>query len=413
MPVALSTLGFALAIGLLIGLERGWTSRQERPGRRVAGWRTFGLLGLVGGVAALVPTVVAAMIVLIAGAALLLGYERQRHHPDGQSATTTIAALLTLALGYLAGRGFEIEALAVAAVATLLLSMRETLHRWLAGMSDAEARSAARFALIAFFLLPLLPNRAMGPLSALNPRQLGLVVVLVCGLSFAGYVIARRSHGGRGLMMTALCGALVSSTAVTAAFARRINAGEGPAGALVGGIVLASAVAFLRVILLSAVLVPAAVPTLSLVLAPALVIAAIATWHVIRHADRTEPAGAVKLGNPLDLGGALGLAILVAAMSLATRWAFLRYGEMGIAGVIGLTGLADIDAAVLALSAMPPHILPARTAGMVLAGPVILNTLLKAGLAGVLAPTRAGLRAAGLLALCAAAPAAALGVMLC
>jgi uncharacterized membrane protein (DUF4010 family) len=411
MPIALSALGYALAIGLLIGLERGWTTRLARPGRRVAGWRTFGLLGLVGGVAALLPAIVSSAILLIAGAVLLLGYERQSGNPDGQSATTTIAALLTLALGYLAGRGLHIEALAAAAVATLLLSLRETLHRWLSGMSDEEARSAARFALIAFVLLPLLPDRAMGPLSALNPRQLGLVVVLVCGLSFAGYVIARRANARRGVMMTALCGAMVSSTAVTAAFARRIRAGEGPTDALIAGIVLASAVMFVRVVLLSAILVPAAVPTLSALVAPGLVTAAIATWLVVRRADRAAPAGAVELGNPLDLGGALMLTVLVAAMSLATRWAFLRYGEMGVAGVVALTGVADVDAAVLSLSAMPPHILPARIAGMVLAGPVILNTLLKAGLAAGLAPTRDGLRAAGILALSAAASGALLGVM--
>jgi uncharacterized membrane protein (DUF4010 family) len=412
MPAVIPALGYALAIGLLIGLERGWTSRLAPPGRRVAGWRTFGLLGLVGGVAALAPAIVSSAVVLIAGTVLLLGYGRQSSDPDGQSATTTIAALLTLALGYLAVRGLHIEALAAAAVATLLLSLRETLHRWLSGMSDEETRSAARFALIAFVLLPLLPDRAVGPLSALNPRQLGLVVVLVCGLSFAGYLIARRSNARRGVLMTALCGALVSSTAVTAAFARRIRAGEGPIDALVAGIVLASAVMFVRVLFLSAILLPRAVPTLAGLVAPALVTAAIATWLVVRRADRAAPVGAVELGNPLDLGGALMLTLLVAAMSLATRWAFLHYGEMGIAGVVALTGVVDVDAAVLSLAAMPSHVMPARAVGMVLAGPVILNTVLKAGLAAGLARTRHGLRAAGILVLSAAAAGASLGAML-
>jgi hypothetical protein len=98
-------------------------------------------------------------------------------------------------------------------------------------------------------------------------------------------------------------------------------------------------------------------------------------------------------------------------MSLATRWAFLRYGEMGVAGVVALTGIADVDAAVLSLSAMPANILSPRTAGMVLAGPIILNTVLKAGLAAGLAPTRDGLRAAGMLALSAAGSTALLAAM--
>lgn len=412
IPVALQALGCALAIGLLIGLERGWTARQASPGTRVAGWRTFGLLGLVGGLAAMMPPVVAAAVLLLVGAILLVGYYRQSGRDDGLSATNAVAALLTLLLGYEAGAGLRVEALAVAAVATLILSMRNSLHGWLRGMSEPEERSAARFALIALVLLPLLPDRSMGPLSAWNPRQLGIVVVLVSGLSFIGYLVARRSRAERGILMTALCGAIVSSTAVTAAYARRLRAGQGPANALIGGIVLASGVMFLRVLLLSSVLVSRAVPTLLVLTMPAFAISLIASWIVLRRQPASRSPGSVELGNPLDLGAAIGLALLVAAISLATRYAFARFGEMGVASVIALTGLADVDAAVLSLAALPPSSLPAHVAGIVLIGPIILNTLVKAGLAALLAHNRAGLRAAGLLVLAAATSTAMLVVML-
>jgi uncharacterized membrane protein (DUF4010 family) len=400
MTAVLTSLGYALAIGLLIGLERGWRERDALAGTRVAGWRTFGLLGLLGGMAARVPLLVAAAGLLVTGAILLVGYARQSQREDTRSATSSVAAILTLLLGLAAGLGFQVEALAAAAVVTLLLSARKDLHRWLLGMNEAEARSVARFALIALVLLPLLPDRAMGPASAWNPRQLGLVVVLASGLSFLGYVLARRTQEARGILVTAVCGAMVSSTAVTFALARRLNLGERSAGALIGGIVLASAVMFLRVLILSALLVPLALPRLLLLTLPALGLAAFLGWLGARGSS-SDQVGSIELGNPLDLGAALGLALLFAIISLMVRLASDHFGALGIAGTLALTGLADVDAAVLALATLPAGSVAPDLLALVLAGPIILNTALKAGLTIVVAPNRNGARAAGALTLCA------------
>jgi len=395
LPDSILPLGYALAIGLLIGLERGWALREDAPGTRVAGFRTFGILGLIGGVAGLMPPLIAAAALVVAGALLLMGYVRRSAHADGLSATNALAALLTMALGLLATTGRPTVALAVAAAATLLLSMRRTLHRWLEGLSEAEIRSSMRFAIIALVILPLAPDRAMGPLEAWNPHQLWLVVVLVSGLSFAGYIATRRIGPARGALVTAACGALVSSTAVTAAFARRLGAGEQPAGPLIGGIALASLVMFVRVLLLAGMLAPYALPSLTMLMVPALLVAVVTAAMMMRGVTFGRSAdAAMTLGNPLDLKAALGLAFLVALISLATRWALERFGDAGVGILLALTGLADVDAAVLSLAGLPPGTLDARSAGIILAGPVLLNTLVKAALALFFAPGRAGVRAA-------------------
>jgi uncharacterized membrane protein (DUF4010 family) len=410
VPHSLTMLSYALALGLLIGLERGWTARGEAAGTRVAGFRTFGVLGLTGGVAGMLAPPFGATALLLAGGALLVGYLRQSKRVGGLSATNALAGLLTLVLGMLATSGRSTEALAAAAAATLLLSMRETLHGLLRGMSEAEIRSAARFGLITFVILPLAPDRQMGPLNAWNPHKLWLVVVLVSGLSFAGYVAARRIDPMRSALVTAVCGAIVSSTAVTVAFARRLRTGDEPAGPLTGGIALASVVMFLRVLLLTALLAPFAFPSLALIIMPALVVATVLAAILMRRPGSVRPTDDVKLGNPLDLGAALGLAFLVALMTLASQSAFEHFGNMGIAGVLALTGLADVDAAILALAGLPDGTLDGRMAGLVLAGPVLLNTLLKAVLAVAFAPGRAGLRAA--IPLMASVVAAGLGALL-
>lgn len=390
----LQSLGLSLAIGLLIGVERGWRLRDEKPGTRVAGFRTFGLAGLLGGVVGLVPIAIGATILLMAGVMLAIGYFRQSRDPESLSATNALVALLTMLLGLLATTGYSVPALVAAATATLLLSMREQFHRWLKGMSPTEIQSVGRFALIALVILPLLPDQRYGPFDAWNPRQIWLVVVLVSGLSFAGYVATRRMGSTKGLLMTALCGAIVSSTAVTAAFARRLKTDREAEGALIAGIALASVVMFVRVLLLTFLLAPRALQSLAWTMIPATLVALGLAALALRRMPDQADTGEVKLGNPLDLTAAFGLAALVAVLAVASRWAAQRFGDAGIAVLLSLTGLADVDAAVITLAGLPTEMLDGRTAGLVLASPVLINTVFKGVLALGIAPGRIGWRAA-------------------
>jgi uncharacterized membrane protein (DUF4010 family) len=220
---ALQSLALALALGLLVGVERGWSARDAAAGTRVAGFRTFGLLGLAGGLSALLPAPFAAVVLGGAAGLVLIGYLRASEEPRSRSATSALAALITIGLGYFAAAGHRIEALATAAVMLLLLSLRHQSHRLLRGLTEAEVDAVARFAILALVILPLMPDADLGPLDAWNPRRLWFVVVLVSGISFLGYVAARRLGPERGLIATAAVAALVSSTAVTAAYARSTN----------------------------------------------------------------------------------------------------------------------------------------------------------------------------------------------
>jgi len=407
-PLALS-----LALGLLVGLERGWRARGEPAGHRVAGFRTFGLLGLLGGIAALLPTLFGAVLLLGAAATLVAGYVRSSDDPAGQSATNAIAGLLTLALGAFAGAGHATEAMAATAIMVMLLAMRQQLHGWLRGINADEIEAASRFAIVALVILPLMPDRQMGPLDAWNPRQLWFVVVLVLGLSFLGYVAARRLGPDRGLLTTAAAGALVSSTAVTAQYARHLRK-PGPAeGALIAGIAVASTVMYIRVMLLTAILATAALPVLATIMVPAAVVAGALAALAIRRAPATVGADGLTLGNPLDFRPALLLVAFVAVLAVGSRWALAEFGNAGIGMLLFLTGFADVDAAVITLAGLPDGALTPDRAGLLLAMPVLANTLLKGGLALVIAPNSRGLRAAWPLfaSVCAAATGIALVVL--
>ncbi|MFL6724794.1 MAG: MgtC/SapB family protein, partial [Sphingomicrobium sp.] len=178
--------GAALAAGVLIGIERGWHLRDREAGSRVAGIRTFSLLGLAGGLAGLLGAkgqpLMGGTIVIAASAVLVLGYLnalKERH-----DATTAVAALVTLTIGLLSGVGSYGLGIAAAAVTVLVLAMREELHRFVERLDEHDVKALARFAVIALGVLPFLPNRAMGPYDAWNPFKLWLVVVLVTGFSF-------------------------------------------------------------------------------------------------------------------------------------------------------------------------------------------------------------------------------------
>jgi uncharacterized membrane protein (DUF4010 family) len=381
----------ATAAGLLIGLERGWRQRAQDAGTRVAGFRTFGLIGLIGGIAGLASDPVAAALGLGVAATLAVGYWKSARE-DALSATTTIAGVLTFGIGLAALRLSPGIALAAAAGSYIILSARRSMHALLRGLTEAEIEGVARFALVALVILPLLPDAAYGPYDAWNPRRIWMVVVLVTGLSFAGYVAARRFGADRGILIVALTGSLVSSTAVTADLARRLRKEPESRRALTAGIALASIVMFVRVQILVLVLIPRALPTLALAMAPATMVAGALAFLAWRR-QRAEPAPPVPLGNPFDFGPALLLAAMVAILSLVARWALEQFGGEGLAVVLGLTGLMDVDAAVLTLAGLPQAALDNATAGIVLAVPVLANTAIKGIIAVVIARGRDGIRA--------------------
>ncbi|EGF90017.1 membrane protein-like protein [Asticcacaulis biprosthecium C19] len=389
----------ALGLGLLIGIERGWSRRDDPDGSRVAGIRTFGLLGFAGGIAGRLADgsqVLSGIIVIATAAALVTGYARHARASGNFSATSTIAGLVTLAVGLCAGLGEMTLAAISAALMTVLLSSRRQLHGWLSGLNESEVQAIARFAVISLAVLPLLPDADFGPFGAWNPRHIWMVVVLVSGLSFAGYMAGKLLGPSRGILATAAAGAVVSSTAVTVALSSRIRHGEGQEAVLVAGIAIASAVMFLRVLILTALLAPFALPSLGLLVAPAAMTGVVcAVWLIWR--SRAAP-GTVSSGlgvrNPFDLWPALFLAALVAVLSLAARWLLAEIGEAGLAIALAISGMVDVDSAIITMGSLPDNALPGTTAGLILAAPVMLNTLVKTGVAIVTAGGRNGWRAA-------------------
>jgi len=389
---ALQGVGVALALGLLVGLQRGWALRAEPAGARFAGIRTFGLFGLAGGIAGALQARAQdlALVMLAASAALvLLGYWRSTQRGQSISGTSSLTGLITIATGFLAGSNNYAWASALTGVTVLVLAMRKKLHHLLRHLDEDEVTAIARFALIALVILPLLPNTPMGPYGAWRPRQLWMVVVLVSGFSFAGYAAARLLGPSRGVLATAAAGSMVSSTAVTAALAGKLREDEGDRAVLNAGIALASAVMFLRVLALTAGLAMFALPTFATLALPGMVCSLGAFALILRNrADGTAGLAAPLPRNPFELKPALALMGLTMALTVAAHWVLARYGDAGLATVLAISGSVDVDSAIITMGNLPSGTLEARIAGLVLIPPVVLNTLFKAATAASLAGWR-------------------------
>ena len=382
-------LAVALGIGLIVGLERGWKTRDQHGGQRLAGLRTFAIAALGGGVlgAASLPDrfVVLAAGTLVVGALIVAGYVISSPEQRDFGMTTELAMLTTFGLGAVAVLGAPVEAAAAAVVMTLLLGFKAEFHAAVEKLDRPELLATLQLAAIAAVLLPLLPNRDLGPWNAVNPRVIGMLVLLIAGLSYAGYFAVKMLGARLGLTLTALFGGLSSSTAVTVAYARRARTEPALRVVLGAGIALAAATMVPRLVVeLSAVnrsLLSALAPTFAAVM---LVPLAAVLYLAVRRRGATSP-GSLKLDNPLQLRAALGFGALLIVLFIATEGLRRWLGDTGTYTVAAIAALLDVDAVTLAMAEDAARgTLEPTTAQRAIALAVLVNTGVKAVLAAAL-----------------------------
>lgn len=394
-------LGVALTIGLLVGLERGWEAREKQEGTRIAGIRTFGIIGLLGGATGLMAEsqggwVLAggmAAIGLIAGVAHFRSPQAERD----VSITTLTALLCTFGLAALAGLGYLAGAGGAAVVMVLLLGIKPELHGFLRRIRREELLATIRLLLVSVVILPILPDQGYGPGQALNPYRIWWMVVLVAALSYVGYVAVRAIGARWGILLMALAGGLASSTAVALNLARLGRQKAIPADLIAAGTVMASTVMFPRIFVISVTLAPDLAGRLAAMVAPATLVGLAAAWWLVRKAS-AEAGG--KLGeerfagrNPLDLRAAIQFGALLAVIMVLAHMAEDVLGKAGVIALAAASGLADTDAISLSVAdaATRGAIAPGLASAAIVTA-LAVNTLLKAGLVVVIAGRAAGVR---------------------
>ena len=388
IPHEILDLVISLAIGLLIGLERGWRDRTLPEGGRAAGFRTFTLIGLLGGVLGSMPeslrTWALSIGLLVLGAFMTVAYWRGSL-TGSQSITTAVALLLTYALSAYAVLEDPLIALGLAVVVTLLLSLKQTLHGWLHKIRQEELAAGIQLLVLSLVILPSLPDRGIGPYLAINPYQLWWAVILIAALSMAGHIAMRAFGMHRGILWTGLLGGLASSTAATMALASKTKQNpevQRPASA---GVLSATAMMCMRLLVILWVLEkPLFELLLPTLLVSALILITPFVWQIL-HApttlvteSQTDPLPGIA---PYSLRTALGFGLFLALISVMVPAAREWFGSEGVYAIATLSGLADVDAITISLSLLfKNNELPIRIASLAIFLAILTNLAVKAGI---------------------------------
>jgi uncharacterized membrane protein (DUF4010 family) len=364
--------------GAAIGLERQWSGHASGPRARFGGIRTFTLLGGLGGVSGWLGAgdLRPLAVVLVAGATAVIvaGYVAASH--VDVDATSETSAMVALAAGVLAGAGELALASGVVATTTVLLLEKGRLHTLVTRIDAAALRASARFAALALVVLPLLPAGPYGPLHAVRPRELWVLVLFFSGLSFGGWVTRHVIGPREGVIVSGLLGGVISSTAVTLTFARQSRAADAPRLALAAGTIGACTVMLLRVAVACAVLNPALAILVPRFSAIAFVVGT-AILLTIWRLDRGPAASPPEADSPLQLRAALQMTALFQLVLFVILGVQAQWGATALIATSALVGLTDLDALTLSLarSAVTPAMV--QTAGVALAVGILANTLLK------------------------------------
>lgn len=376
----------SLSLGAIIGMVRQWADQQEHDGAEIAGIRTYGLWALVGCVAAYLSdfqSVVVFPVTMAVIAIFLIASNFVEKAPDRHLGLTSFTvALLTFFIGGLVYWGEFLAGIVITAAIMLLIATKPFFHDWTRRLTREDIYSIVQFAAVTGLILPLVPNQGYGYLNAFNPFSIWLMVVLISGLGFVGYVAMRLIGTKSGIALTGFAGGLASSTATTLALSRNSKADPALAPLLAVGIIIANTVMLARIAVIVAAL---HWDLFRQILVPFVLIAlpgiAWTIWAVTRRKKETEVV-TPQVKNPLSLKIAIKFALLYAVIVFLVKLTQEAGAEAGFIPIAFLSGLTDMDAISLSLANLvrDENILVTRAAqGIIIAA--LSNTLFKGAFA--------------------------------
>lgn len=393
--IAFRNFAIAILIGVLVGIER---EKRRDTEQTIGGLRTFilvAMLGAIGGwLSGLHDTLVPLFIVLgLTTATVIAGFLMDASGREGRlGLTTELAAMAVTLLGGFATLGHPELAVGLGIVAAAVLAYKRPLHGLIDKLGWDDIFAGLRLLIASFIVLPLLPNETLDPWQALNPRQLWLFVVLISALSMIGYIATRWLGPDRGALVTGVAGGMASSTATTLAFSRQSRdlGKSASAQPLVSGTLLAWAIMFARVLVVSFAITPALVWHLAPpVGAMSLATLAIVGFLHLRHRARTKgrSGGAnLTISTPFSLSQAVKFGLLYAVTLLVVKIVGEFHEGEGLYLVAAIAGSTDVDAITLSMSeyARGGSQIVASTAIVIAA---IANTIVKGGIAAAIGST--------------------------
>jgi len=373
----------ALVLGALIGLEREYAQFRGKY-RSFAGIRTFPLISLSAALIAYLSQISSSSWLLPSGIfifslLIITAYYVSSTKSGYSGLTTALAAFIAFLIGLLCFYDKIILAVALAVSTTIILYARTFLHHFARKIKRKELVDTLKFAVIAFVILPFLPNKGYGPYGIFNPFIIWLMVVFISGISFVGYILMKW-FGEKGLEITGLFGGLVSSTAVTTSFAERSKKESRITYALVLGVVLANCIMFFRILIVVFALNRSLLLQLLLPLGLLALISLLFSYFLLKKAKQVKESK-ITLGSPFTLGPALKFGIFFAFILALVKIANIYFSSRGVYLASFLSGFADVDAITISLSQLAKTDLAESVARKGILIAALSNIAVKGGIA--------------------------------
>ncbi|MBY7972548.1 MgtC/SapB family protein [Vibrio fluvialis] len=375
----------ALLLGAIVGTQRGWVARNNVEGSRVAGIRTFSLVGLYGGLSAILAAHYSPLLLGFALLALVvlasIAFVLKQRKSQDISITGVVSLLVTFVLGSLAVSGEPVLAAAAAVITAVVLDNKKELHEALQKLQEYELDAALRLMLISVVMLPLLPNQSYGPWQALNPYEIWWMVVLIASISFLGYFAIKIGGAKRGVLFTSVFAGFSSSTALTLQFSNLSRDQPTISPLLASGILLCCGTMFPRLLIVASLINTELTPILWPVIVVMMIGLYIPAWFIWRSTDVDfNEDQSANHKNPLALQSALWFGVILAIIMLLAHALSDWFGQAGTLALSAVSGITDVDAITLALGRQSTHSLDAYTAAMGIIIAASINTLVKMGM---------------------------------
>ncbi|EGQ7918749.1 MgtC/SapB family protein [Vibrio parahaemolyticus] len=371
----------ALLLGAIIGTQRGWVMRNSVEGSRVAGIRTFSLVGLLGGLVAILADLYSPLLLGFALIALVIlaciAFIMQQKKSRDISITGVVSLLVTFVLGSLAVSGEAVLAASAAVITAVVLDNKRELHQALQKLQEYELDAALRLLIISIVLLPLLPNQSYGPWNALNPYEIWWMVVLIASISFVGYFAIKIGGAKRGILFTSIFAGLSSSTALTLQFSHLSREQANISPLLASGILLSCGTMFPRLLIILFVINPQLVSLLWPIVMAMMAALYLPAWWIWRRSEVEQIEQSNKQSNPLALQSALFFGMMLAVIMLLSHALAEWFGSAGVLILSALSGITDVDAISLALGRQSIQILSVTTAALGILIAASVNTIVK------------------------------------
>jgi len=385
-------IGVTLLIGLMIGLQRElYYHRNGRTG--FAGTRTFALIALLGYLSAWMQNFIPFFLhisLFLFGLLVLVAYIYKTDRTDFHGSTTEIAAFVTYILGMMIYISLENYAVLIAVVMLFLLELKSVLAKVEKKITQLDIKSATLFLMMTFVVLPLLPDKMIGPFEVFNPYKTWLMVVLIAGISFIGYLSIKILGNKRGVYLTGIFGGLVSSTAVSITLSKLYALQQIHVKNFAGGMAIASTIMYIRVLMEVFVFNPTLARSLTLPYISATLVGAAFVLYLYKNETVHKVEHLAVKNNPLEISEALKLGLLFGIIFGSIGIFQMKFGNSGVYVISFLSGLTDVDAITLSLSQLAKTKISGCTAmyGIMIA--TVVNSIVKLGIIFVLGGRKAG-----------------------